>query len=100
MKKLRGSSSRARSKIARGFFPMAFAAIDEAGVKEYIGIVRQGASGDSQFTAGPCVVAKAIVVVSGQREVSFARIRLKAQRGSTAALARSRRAGCGRGPVK
>ena len=68
-------------QIARGFFPMAFAAIDVAGVFEYFGIVGERAPGNGQLAAGALVVAEAVVIVISQGEVGFACIRLEAQSG-------------------
>ena len=65
-------------KIARCFFPMAFASIDETGVQEHVGIVRQRLSGKRKFTACALVVAKAVIVVIRQRKVNFTRIGLEA----------------------
>ena len=68
-------------QIAGGFFPMAFAAIDEAGINKDVGIVRQCRSGDCELTSGPSVVEEPLIVINGQSEMSFTRIRLEAQRG-------------------
>ena len=68
-------------QVARGLVPVAFAAVDHAGVSEYISVVGQCAPGDNELTASPSVIAESVVVINGQGEVRFARIRLKAQSG-------------------
>src|SRR5437764_615347 len=65
-------------QVARGLVPVAFAAVDHAGVSEYISAVGQCAPGDNELTASPSVIAESVVVINGQGEVGFARIRLKA----------------------
>src|SRR6266542_2745521 len=64
--------------LARCFFPMAFASVDQAGVQKHIGIVGKRLFGNSQFAAGALIVTKAVVVVIRQRKVDFASIRLEA----------------------
>src|SRR5262249_31972673 len=68
-------------QIAGGLVPVAFAAVDHARVSEYISAVGQCAPGDNELAASPLVIAESIVVINGQSEVGFARIRLKAQSG-------------------
>src|SRR5436309_9615743 len=68
-------------QVARGLVPVAFAAVDHAGVSEYISAVGQCAPGDNELAASPTVIAESVVVINGQGEVGFARIRLKAQSG-------------------
>src|SRR5438132_8737102 len=68
-------------QVARCLLPMAFAAVDHAGVSEYISVVGQCAPGDNELAASPAVIAESVVVINGQGEVGFARIRLKAQSG-------------------
>src|SRR4030095_7006299 len=68
-------------QVARGLVPVAFATVDHAGVAEYISAVGQCAPGYNELTASPSVIAESVVVINGQGEVGFARIRLKAQSG-------------------
>src|SRR5947207_15788058 len=68
-------------QVARGLVPVAFAAVDHAGVSEYSSAVGQCAPGDNELTASPSVIAESAVVINGQGEVGFARIRLKAESG-------------------
>ena len=51
--------------VTRGFFPMAFAAIDVAGVCEYFGVIGQRASGNGQFDTSALIVAETVIVVIG-----------------------------------
>src|SRR5207253_2657571 len=76
-------------QVARGLVPVAFAAVDHAGVSEYISVVGQCASGDNEVTASPSVIAESVVVINGQGEVGFARIRLKAQSGLQCSISQS-----------
>src|SRR5436190_6302332 len=66
-------------QISRGLVPVAFAAVDHAGVSEYISAVGQCAPGDSELAASPPVIAEPVVVINGQSEVGFARIGLQAK---------------------
>ena len=66
-------------QISRGLVPVAFAAVDHAGVSEYISAVGQCAPGDNELAASPPVIAEPVVVINGQSEVGFARIGLQAK---------------------
>src|SRR5262249_28451028 len=61
-------------QVACGLVPVALAAVDHAGVSEYISVVGQCAPGDNQLTASPPVIAEPVVVINGQSEVGLARI--------------------------
>ena len=67
-------------QVARGFFPMAFPAVDIASVFEYFGVVGQRAPGDGQLSAGTLVVAEAVVIVIGQGESAKAQAAFTAAR--------------------
>src|SRR5216110_4009447 len=66
-------------QVARGLVPVAFVAVDHAGVSEYISVVGQCAPGDNELAASPPVIAEPVVVINGQSEMGFARIGLKAK---------------------
>src|SRR5215471_17026952 len=66
-------------QISRGLVPVAFAAVDHAGVPEYISAVGQCAPGDSKLAASTPVIAEPVVVINAQSEVGFARIGLQAK---------------------
>ena len=66
-------------QVTRGLVPVAFAAVDHPGVSEYISVVGHCAPGDNELTASPSVIAESVVVINGEGEVGFARIRLEAQ---------------------
>ncbi len=81
MKKLRGSSSRARSKLRVASSQWPSRRSIKPVYRNTSALLGSVASGDSELAASPFVVAKAVVVIIGQGEVGFARIRLKAQSG-------------------
>ena len=67
-------------QVTRRFFPMAVAAVDVGGVCKQCGVVVQRPPRAGKLSAGAPVVAETFVVVIGQGEMGFARLRLQLER--------------------